>query len=201
MKLYFFPGACSLAAHIALYYTELPFTAVKVNPRTKQTETGDDFTAINAKGYVPALALDNGEVLTELAAVLHYIADQKPAAKLLPAAGSMAYYHALAWVNYVATEVHKNFAPLFDKTAGDDARQAATAKLKARFDWLSEQLEGRDYLQDELSVADLYLYTVLNWPHFIAMDMTPWPVLQEYVAKLAKLDAVQQARRAEKLPG
>lgn len=197
MKLYYFPGACSLAVHIALREAGLSFELDRVHVKTRQTESGKDFKSINSKGYVPVLELDDGHILTEAAAILHYVADQAPAGELLPEAGTMAYYDALSWLNYIATEVHKSYGPLFDKSVSGDARAAAVKKLESRFDWLVEQIGEKDFLQENYSVADMYLSTVLTWQKWVKLDMSPWPTLTAYVERIEQREAVQAARAAE----
>lgn len=201
MKLYFSPGACSLATHIALIEATLPFTAERVDLGTKRTASGADFRAINPKGYVPALELDGGVVLTEGPALLQYVADQAAPGQLAPAAGTVARYQLIGWLNYIGSEVHKNFVPLFNPAASDEARSAARASLAQRFDFLSQSLQGRDYLMDQFTVADAFLFTVLGWCGHVNLSLADWPVLQQFLARVAARPAVQQAMRAEGLLG
>ena len=202
MKLYFFPGACSLACHIALREAGLAFDIEKVDGKSKKTEKGGDYLAVNAKGYVPTLVLDDGQKLTEAAAILQYIADQKPAAKLAPAAGTMERYRLIEWLNFLATEVHHNHTPLFKfaEKLPDASKQVFKDALAGRFDWLANQLEGKPYLLgDTFSVADIYLFTLLNWPRYVGMDIAKWPVLKDYHKRIASRPAVQAALTAEGL--
>ena len=200
MKLYFSPGACSLSPHIILQEAGLPFTTEKVNIRTKLTASGADFNAINRKGYVPALELDNGTILTEGPAIVQYIADQAPEKQLTPARGSAEHYQMLEWLNFIGTEIHKNYSPLFNTAASDDAKAGARAMLARRFTFVAGHLDGRDYLVGErFSVADAYLFTVANWAAVVQLDLSPFPALQAYQARIAARPAVQQAMRDEGL--
>jgi glutathione S-transferase len=202
MKLYFSPGACSLSPHIALLESGLPFTTERVSLRTRQTAGGADYWAINPKGYVPALALENGSVLTEGPAIVQYIADQAPQKALMPAGGTAEHYQALDWLNFISTELHKNYGPLFNPAAGDDAKAGARALLSRRFAYAALMLEGRDFLVGaHFTVADGYLFTVASWAPVVQFDMSAWPVLQAYQARIAARPAVQQAMRAEGLLG
>lgn len=200
MKLYYAPGACSLAPHIALCETGAAFTLEKVNLQTKRTESGADFRAVNPKGSVPALALDEGHVLTEAAAILQYIADQKPDAALAPRFGTFERYRLMELLNYVATEIHKGFSPLWNPKATPEWRAAALANLSARLDWLSSFLGGRSFLMGEtFSVVDAYLFTVLSWSGHVGVDLGKWPVLAAYQARVGHRPKVQQALREEGL--
>lgn len=200
MKLYFRPGASSLSPHIALRETDLAFDLEKVDTVTKKTETGADYLAINPKGYVPALQLDDGQVLTEVSAIVQYIADRAPAARLAPAAGTMERYRLAEWLNYISTELHKSFAPLFNPKAPDEWKAVARAQLVAKFGFLSKQLEGKQYLMsDTFTVADGYLFTVLRWTTSVKIDLAQWPVLAQYVERVAARPAVHAALLAEGL--
>jgi glutathione S-transferase len=202
MKLYFSPGACSLSPHIALLEAGLAFTTERVDLRKKLTASGADYTAINPKGYVPALELENGAVLTEGPAIVQYIADQAPDKQLAPAAGSAEHYKLLEWLNFIGTELHKNFGPLFNPGAGEDAKSGARVMLAKRFGYVAQMLEGRDFLVGaRFTVADAYLFTVANWASVVRFDMSPWPVLQAYQERIAARPAVQQAMRDEGLLG
>lgn len=200
MKLYLSPGACSLSPHIVLREADLPFTAVKVNTKTKQIEGGGDFRAINAKGYVPALQLDDGQVLTEGPAIVQYLADKAPASRLAPPNGTIERYRLQEWLNFITSEIHKQFSPLFDPTASDELKQRQRDKLAGRFDWLNEQLAGKDYLMgQQFTVADAYLFTTLNWSQWTGIDLARWPVLSDYLKRVAARPKVQEALRAEGL--
>jgi glutathione S-transferase len=200
MKLYLSSGACSLAPHIALLEAGLPFETEKVDLKAKLTASGADFTTINSKGYVPALALDNGQVLTEGAAVLQYIADQKPEAGLAPAAGTLARYQLQEWLTFISSEIHKPMGSMFNPAQSADWKTAVTATLTKRLDWLTTQLDGKDYLlNNQFSVADAYLFTVLNWANFVGFSMAPWPVVQAFSARVAARPKVVEALKAEGL--
>jgi glutathione S-transferase len=200
MKLYFSPGACSLSPHIALCEAGLEFTAERVDLRSKQTASGADFRAINPKGYVPALQLNDGTLLSEGPAIVQYIADLAPATGLAPAAGTLERYQLMEWLNYIGGEVHKSFSPLFDPAAGDDAKTAAIAAIARRLDFVAQSLQGRDYLVgNRFTVADGYLFTVLGWAGYVKMSLADWPVLQAYVERIGARPAVQQAMRNEGL--
>ncbi|TFW32402.1 glutathione transferase GstA [Massilia horti] len=199
MKLYFSPGACSLSPHISLIEAGFTFTTERVDLGTKLTASGADFRAINPKGYVPALQLNDGTVLTEAPAILQYIADQAPASNLVPVAG-IERYRVLEWLNFISTELHKNFSPLFNKTASEDMKQAARANLANRFGYVERMLEGQDYLTGSaFTAADTYLFTVASWAGFVQLDLSPWPAVQAFLARVAARPAVQQALRAEGL--
>lgn len=198
MKLFFSPGACSLAPHIALIATGLPFSAERVSLKTKLTASGGDFRAINDKGSVPALQLDNGKVLTEAAVLLQYIVDQAPEAGLAPAAGTVERYELMAWLNYIATELHKRFTPLFTPGCTEEGRSAAWAALARPLAYIAGKLEGKDFLAGaSFSIADAYLFTVLNWAMFAKFSLDGWPVLQAYQARIGAIPVVQEAMRAE----
>ncbi len=199
MKLYFSPGACSLASHIALKEIGVPFETVQVDLRTKKTKAGDDFTAINPKGYVPALELDGGDVLTEGTAVLQYLADLKPAAGLAPPPGSFERYRLQEWLGFINSEIHKSFAPLFNPSATDAAKDGAKAVLARRLPIVVKALEGKDYLMGTFSVADAYLFTVLSWAPKLGVDLSAFPTLAPYLARVGARPAVKAARAAEGL--
>ena len=200
MKLYFSPGACSLSPRIALLEAGLPFTTQKVDTKTKQLDGGGDFWAINSKGYVPTLELDNGQVLTEGPAIVQYIADQNPESGLAPKAGTMERYRLQEWLNFITSEIHKGFSPLFDPALTPEVKQIFKDKLGKRFDWLATQLTGKQYLMGEtFTVADGYLFTVLNWCQWVGIDLATWPVLADYQARVSARPKVQDAMKAEGL--
>jgi glutathione S-transferase len=199
MKLFFSPGACSLSPHIALRESGLQFQAEKVDLSTKKTESGKDFNTINPKGYVPALQLEDGSVLTEGPAIVQYIADKAPQAKLAPANGTVDRYRLQEWLNFIGTEIHKNFSPLFGK---DEALKAyARTALAKRFDGLRSAFEkGNPFLMgDQFTVADGYLFTVLNWGGFVGIDIGQWPYLKDFHARVGARAKVQEALKAEGL--
>jgi glutathione S-transferase len=200
MKLFFSPGACSLSPRIALLEAGLSFETQRVDTKTKEMVGGGDFWAINSKGYVPLLQLDNGEYLSEGPAIVQYIADQNPESGLAPKAGTMARYRLQEWLNYITSEVHKSFGPLFDPTVSAEAKQLFKDKLGKRFDWLTKELAGKTYVMgDTFTVADGYLFTVLNWGQWVGIDLANWPVLAAYQARVSARPKVQEALKAEGL--
>jgi glutathione S-transferase len=200
MKLHYFPGACSLSPHIVLLEAGLPFTMVKVDVKTKKTEGGGDYLAINSKGSVPALQLDDGRVLTEGPAVVQYLADLKPESGLAPRAGTFERYQLMEILNYLTSEVHKTFSPLFNPASSAEVKEAGLTNLAKRFDWLSGFLGKKPFLLgNTFTVADAYLFTMLNWTHFVKMDLGKWPVLAAYHARVAQRPKVQEAMKAEGL--
>lgn len=202
MKLYYTPGACSMAPHIALREAGLKFDLEKVDLMTKKTESGADFTAINPKGYVPALQLDNGQVLTEVGVVLQYIADQKPGSGLAPAAGTLERYRLMEMLNFISTELHKNFGPLFNPAAGDDAKKAAIEMIGKRLGYLDQQLAGKQYLLgDTFTVADCYLATMLGWCQYAKLDLSAWLNIGAYAGRVMSRPAVIETMKAEGLMG
>ncbi len=200
MKLFFSPGACSLSPRISLLEAGIPFTTQKVDTKTKQMEGGGDFYTINSKGYVPVLQLENGDYLTEGPAIVQYIADQKPESGLAPKAGTMERVRLQEMLNFITSEIHKGFNPLFDPTLSAEVKQVFKDKLGKRFDWLSTQLQGKDYLMgNHFTVADGYLFTVVNWHRWVGIDLAKWPVLVAYQARVAARPKVQEALKAEGL--
>ncbi len=200
MKLYFTPGACSLASHIALREAGLAFDLVKTDIRAKKLEDGSDYLAVNPKGYVPALRLDNGEVLTENGAILQYIGDRNPAAKLLPAAGTMERYRVIEWVSFVNSEIHKNYSPLFSPASSEELKTYARGNLSKRFEWLNGALGSKAYLTGEqFTVADGYLFVVLNWGGHVNVDIGQWPNLKRLHATASSRAHVLEALKAEGL--
>lgn len=200
MELYFSPGACSLASHIALREAGLDFDLKKVDTKTKKLEGGGDYYAITPKGYVPALRLDNGQVLTEGTAIMPFIADQSKGAKIAPAAGTLARARLQEWLGYVNSEVHKSFGPLFNPAATDEVKKTAVENITKKLDFLEKALAGREYLLDDgYSVADGYLFTILGWTRFVKIDLSKWPALSAYAARIGARPAVQAAMKAEGL--
>jgi glutathione S-transferase len=198
MKLYLTPFACSLASHISLREAGLDFETVKVDLRAKTTASGDDYLAVNPKGYVPALQLDNGEVLTENVAVLQYIADRKPEKNLAPAAGTPERYRFIEWLAFINSEIHKNFSPMFNPTAVEAHKQFAKDMLAKRFDYLQGVLGSGQYLMgDQFTVADAYLFTVLNWTGHVGIDLGKWPAIKAYYERVASRPNVGAALAAE----
>lgn len=200
MKLYYSPGACSLSPHIVLREAGFKFDLEQVDLKSKQTKSGADFKAINPKGYVPALALDDGEVLTEGPAIVQYLADKKPEAKLAPPAGSMGRYKVQEWLNFITSELHKSIGSFFNPNNPDAWKEVVRGNLKLRFDILTKTLAHQDYLTGkDFSVADAYLFTVLGWTKHVGIDLSPWPVLQDYMKRVAARPAVHAAMHAEGL--
>jgi glutathione S-transferase len=198
LKLYYAPGACSQAPHIILLETGLPFEKVRVDLETKRTESGADYLAISPKGAVPALELDDGALLTENAVILQYIADQAPGWHLIPPYGTMERYRVLEWLNYIATELHKSFAPLFHPTG--EPREHAMKAIATRFDYVEGRLGDDLYLTGEqFGVADAYLFVVLGWARVFHFDFTRWPALRAFRQRVGERPAVRAALHAEGL--
>ncbi|HTP98194.1 MAG TPA: glutathione transferase GstA [Casimicrobiaceae bacterium] len=202
MKLYYSPGACSLASHIALEEAKLPYTAVKVDLAARRTADGGDYLAINAKGYVPALVLDDGGTLTENAIVLQYIADQSPGSELAPAHGTFARYKLGEWLNFIASELHKGFGPLWNAKDPEEVKDAARRNLGKRFAYADKRLAATPFLMgDTFTVADAYLFVMLDWTDRLKVDLAPLAALKAYRARVASRPAVQKAMRDEGLTG
>ncbi len=200
MKLYYAPGACSLASHIALQESGLPFEIDKLNVPSKTTSAGEDYMQLNPKGYVPAIRLNDGSVLTEGAVILQYIADQKPDSGLAPKAGTRERYRLQEWLNFIGTEIHKSYGPLFNKTTTDDAKNSARILLSKRLAYVESQLANKPYLMgSSFTVADAYLFVTLSWSDHAGFDLGPFPRIKEYIAKIRIRPAVQAAMRAEGL--
>ncbi len=201
MKLYYSPGACSLAPHIALKEIGADFTIEKVDLKAQKTETGADFLAINPKGYIPALRLDDGDVLTEGVVLQQYIADLKPSAKLAPARGTRERLKLEELLVFLSTEVHKNFSPLFGPTTPDEYKKISKDKIAARFDYLELQLgDGRDFLTGaDFTIADAYFFALTNWTRATGIDLSRWPKIAAFAARVAARPSVQSALKAEGL--
>ncbi len=199
MKLYFSPGACSLSPHIVLNELGLPFESVPVDLGSKKTRDGGDFWKINPKGYVPTLQLDDGNILTEGPAIVQYLADLKPAMGLAPANGTFARYQLQEWLNFISTELHKQFSPLFNPNTPDAVKQAQKDRLAMRFGEIVAAMGDSPYLMGErFSVGDAYLYTVLTWAGYVGVDLTPFPSLQAYMKRVEARPAVQATLAAER---
>jgi glutathione S-transferase len=200
MKLFYSPGACSLSPHIVSREAGLPLELVKVDLKAKKYDGGADYTKINAKGYVPALQLDSGQVLTEGPAIVQYLADQKPDARLAPKLGSFERYQLQEWLNFIGTELHKGFSPLFKPNTPDEYKRIAKENLATRIDWLDKQLDGRDFLMGKnFSVADAYAFTILSWSKPLQIDLSKWPNVTAYLARVGARPMVQEALKAEGL--
>lgn len=200
MKLYYAPGACSLAVHIALREMGASFDAVPVDLARHITPDGADYRAISPRGYVPLLELDDGSRHTEVAALLQHVADLDPAQTLIGAAGTARRLAIVEWLSFVGTELHKSFSPwLWRKDTADSTRQAVRDKLAARFTELDARLAEQDYLAGAFSVADAYAFTIVNWANVLALPLTPYPHLLAYLDRVAQRPHVRDALRAEGL--
>ena len=200
MKLYYSPGACSLSPHIVLREAGLAFEPVLASTKTHKLQDGTDYYGINPKGYVPLLELDNGERLTEGPAIVQYIADQAPAKKLAPAAGTMARYRLQEWLNFITSELHKSFSPLFNPAMPEEGKALYRTRLGDRFKWVDGQLAGKNYLMGEdFSVADAYLFVVAGWGKHVGVDISGLANLGAFMARVGARPAVQEALKAEGL--
>lgn len=200
MKLYFSPGACSLSPHIVAHELGLPLKLEKVDTQTKRTETDRDFWQINPKGYVPALELDNGEVLTEGPAIVQYLADLKPEGKLAPANGTLARARLQEALNYITSEIHKSYSPLFSDATPEATREERKAYLAKRYGFIEKILAKQPWLLGEhFTVADAYLFTVTRWADFVKLDLSAFPHVQAFQKRVAARPAVQAAMAAEGL--
>lgn len=200
MKLYFKPGACSMAPHIALREAGISFEPEKVDLARHQTAAGEDYLRINPKGYVPALQLDDGSILTEAGVVLQYIADLAPAAGLAPRTGTLERYRLMEWLNFLSTEVHKTFSPYFNPKAPPEIKEYNLRLLTRRLAYLDTQLDGRSYVTgDRFTVADCYLFTLLNWCNLHQIDLAQWPALKDYMGRIAARPSVRETMKAEGL--
>jgi glutathione S-transferase len=189
MKLYFAPGACSLSPHIVMREAGAQYDLEQVNNQEKKTKSGTDYWTINAKGQVPVLEFDGGERLTEGPVIVQWIADQNPASGLVPPAGKPERYRVQEWLNFITSELHKSFGPIFRPTTPDAYKAISKENLGKRFDWLG----------DKFTVADAYLFTVLRWAARIDIDLAKWPNLKAYVDRVAARPKVQEAMKAEGL--
>jgi glutathione S-transferase len=200
MKLYYAPGACSLSPHIVAREAGVPVELEKVDLRAHKTEKGADYMTINPKGYVPALGLDDGSVLTEGPAIVQFLADQKPASKLAPAAGTIDRYRLQEWLAFIGTELHKNFGSLFNPATPDAVKQTVKANIEKRLAYVDEQLAKRQFLLgDTFTAADAYAFTIINWTNFVGMDLKAYPNIGAYMGRVAARPKVQEALKAEGL--
>jgi len=200
MKLYYSTGACSLSPNIVLREAGLPFDLVLASTKTHKLQDGTDYYTINPKGYVPLLELDNGERLSEGPVILQYVADQAPAKNLAPAAGTMARYRLQEWLNFISTELHKGFSPLFNPAMPEEAKALSRDKVKQRLSWVNGQLEGRQYLMgDAFSLPDAYLFTVARWGQYVGVDIADLPNLVAFMGRMGERPAVKEALKAEGL--
>ncbi len=199
MKLYFSPGACSLSPHIVLRELDLPFELVQVDLASKKLWDKRDFRTINPKGSVPVLELDDGETLTEGPAIVQYLADRKPSLGLAPVNGSLARYHLQEWLNFISTELHKQFSPLFNPASPEAVLQAQKERLATQFAYIEQALTGRDYLLGKVfSVADAYLFTMLTWARAFQLDLAAMPRINAYFERISARPAVQAALATER---
>jgi glutathione S-transferase len=200
MKLYYSPGACSLSPHIVLEEGIFLYENERVDLASGKTETGADYRTINSNGYVPALLLDDGQVLTEGPAIVQYLADRAPETRLAPPVGSMERYRLMEWLNFISTELHKSFGTLFNPQAPEAWKDLVKTQLARRFDYVNSRLDGKVWLMgDDFTVVDAYLFTVLGWGNYVGVDLAPWPNLIAYQGRVAARPAVQAALKAEGL--
>ena len=200
MKLYYAPGACSMAPHIILHELGKKFTIEKVDLGAKKTESGADFLKANSKGYVPTLEIKKGENLTEVATILQYLADKAKATKLLPKAGTMARYRAMESLNYVASELHKSIGGLFNPAMPEEGKVAIKARVATRLNWLNTLLGKQNFMTGKsFGVADAYAFTVLGWTSHTGIDLAPWKNIQAYMGRIGARKSVQAAMKAEGL--
>lgn len=200
MKLYYTPGVCSQSPHIVLREAGLEFTLEKVDPKTKLTESGKNFLEVNPNGYVPALEIEPGLVLTEGPAIVQYLADRAPAAKLAPAAGTLGRYQLQSWLNFITSEIHKGFSPLFKPGFSEETKTQFKELLAKRFDYVEQHLAKQDYLLDSgFSVADAYLFVTTGWSAFVGIDLARWPAIVAFRERIAARPAVRAALVAEGL--
>ena len=201
MKLYYAPGACSLSPHIVAREAGIAIDLQKVDLKTKTlADGGASYTAINGKGYVPALGLDDGALLTEGPAIVQYMADQKPESGLAPKAGTMDRLRLQEWLNFISTELHKAMGTFFNPKATTEWKAAVTERLGVRMDYLAKELAGKQYLMgNKFSVADAYLFTILNWAPMVKFDMSRWPAVTEYYKRVGARPKVQETLKAEGL--
>lgn len=200
MKLYYASGACSLSPHIVSREAGISLDLEQVDNREKKTKSGKDYWSINPKGQVPVLELDNGERLTEGPVIVQYLADQKPGSGLLPPPGTIDRYRVQEWLNFVTSELHKTYGPIFRPTTPEEYKKISKENLGKRFDWIDQQLAGKQYLMgDKFTVADAYLFTVLRWSPRIELDVSKWPNIKAYMERVAARPKVQEALKAEGL--
>ena len=200
MKLYYAPGACSMAPHIVARETGVIPELIKVDIPSKKTADGGDYWAINPKGYVPALQLDSGEVLTEVGVIIQYLADQKPESGLAAKPGSMERYHQMEAVNFAATEVHKQIGALFNPKMTPEMKEVQLGTIDRRLTPLDKALAGKQYIMgDKFTVADAYLFTVLSWAAPLKLDLSKWPNIQAFLGRVAARPKVQETLKAEGL--
>lgn len=197
MKLYYTPGACSLSPHIVAQEAGIPVELEKVDLKTHTTAGGEDYYTVNPKGYVPALRLDDGRIITEGPAIVQYLADQKPASHLAPANGTFERYKVQEWLGFINSEIHKNFSPLFG-AASDEVKADAKAKIAKRFDYVNGELGSKPFITgDTFTVVDAYLFVMLTWAHHLKISLPDH--LSAFFARVAQRPAVHAAMKAEGL--
>jgi glutathione S-transferase len=200
MKLYYAPGACSLSPHIVSRELGIPVELKKVDNKAKTIEGGGDYWKVNPRGYVPALELDDGQVLTEGPAIVQYLADRKPESGLAPKSGTLERYRLQEWLNFLTSEVHKQFSPLFKPNTPEDYKSIVKQNLASRFDWLESELAGKDHLMGKpFTVADAYLFVLLGWTKPTGIDLAKWPNLAAFHKRVGARPKVQEALQAEGL--
>ena len=200
MKLYYSPGACSLSPHIALHEAGIAFEPVLASTKSHKLQDSTDYYGINPLGYVPMLELDDGTRLREGPAIVQYIADMAPLKNLAPASGTLQRYRLQEWLTFIGTEMHKGFGPLFNPAMPEEAKKISRERLASRYTWLDKELEGKEFLMGEhFTVADGYLFTVTNWAKPLSFDLTPYPNLLAWHARVGERPAVQAAMKAEGL--
>jgi glutathione S-transferase len=200
MKLYYSPGACSLSPHIALREAGIAFEPVLASTKSHKLQDGTDYYGINPLGYVPMLELDDGTRLREGPAIVQYIADLAPTKNLAPAAGTLSRYRLQEWLTFIGTEIHKTYSPFFNPAMPDEAKAVFKSKLQSRYEWLDRELDGKQYLMGEhFTVADGYLFTVTNWAKPVGIDLSPYPNVQAWHARVGARPNVQEALKAEGL--
>jgi glutathione S-transferase len=200
MKLCYAPAVCSFAVHIVAREAELPISLEKVDLTTHKTEAGTDLYTINPKGYVPAIELDSGEILTEVSAILQFLPDQASPSPLVPACGTIDRIRLQEWLTFISSEIHKGFGPLWDPGTPLEMKQITKKKLGVRFAYLDEKLAGRTYLMGEqFTVVDAYLFTVVNWVNFLDMDISAYQNLKAFQERIASRPKVREALKAEGL--
>jgi glutathione S-transferase len=202
MKLYYAPGACSLAPHIVMRELGTKIELVKVDLGTKKTDKGKNFMPINMKGYVPTLEVKKDENLTEVAIILQYLADKSKTTKFLPKAGTMARYRAMETLNFISSELHKSIGGLFNKAMPDEGRKLIAERVAKRLDYVDALLGKQKFIAGKTySVADAYAFTVMNWGQWVGVDLKPWKNISKYMEVVSKRPAVQEALKAEGLLG
>ena len=199
MKLYYYPGACSMAPHIVLNEAKLKFELDKVDLVAKRTAGGEDYATVNPKGYVPAMRLEDGTVLTESGVICTYIADLRPRRGLAPKPRTPERYKLMEWMNFIASEIHKSLSAFFNPKMTPEWREAQLEYLGRRLDYLEKALGSQQYLMGEFSIADAYLFTVLNWTNLHQIDISRWPNIKAYMARIAARPSVKKAMKAEGL--